>query len=292
MSGRPAHDSSGQKPQRHANEKAKALSRRTSQAENTSEAMSGRTCLPKPSIVAIVTGVEIAIIIGLSMAGSIVHGSIGIGLGLVAAPALVAIDPAFAPGPLLLAGQVVGIRHVLVEYHQADLQAWKRGLYGVPVGVVGALLVLEMMSDKLLAIMVGSLTAVAAALLLAGWDLSRTPRSETVAGAVCAFSSLTAALPGPPLVCVYSDMKPSMMRPTASLLILSVTSVGFLTLLTTGNFGREEFGLLAWLMPGVVAGLIASRWVRPHLSRPWFRPLVLTIALIGGLALVGRQLLS
>ncbi len=238
------------------------------------------------------TGLEIAIIIGLSMAGSIVHGSIGIGLGLVAAPALVSIDPAFAPGPLLLAGQVVGIRHILVEYGQADLQAWKHGLFGVPVGVAGALLVLEMMSDKLLAIMVGSLTAMAAAMLLAGWNLSRSPRSETVAGAVCAFSSLTAALPGPPLVCVYSDMKPSMMRPTASLLILSVASVGFFALLATGNFGSEEFGLLAWLMPGVVAGLIASRWVRPHLDRPWFRPLVLTIALIGGLALVGRQLFS
>lgn len=236
------------------------------------------------------TGLEIAIIIGLSMAGSIVHGSIGIGLGLVAAPALVSIDPAFAPGPLLLAGQVVGIRHVLVEFSKADIDAWKRGLLGVPIGVVGALLVLEMMSDKLLAIMVGSLTAMAAAMLLAGWNLSRTPKAESVAGAVCAFSSLTAALPGPPLVCVYSDMKPSMMRPTASLLILSVATIGFFTLLASGNFGSHEFELLGWLMPGVIAGLIASRWVRPHLDRPWFRPLVLVIALIGGLALVGRQL--
>lgn len=242
--------------------------------------------------VQIVTGVEIAIIFGLAMAGAIVHGSIGIGLGLVAAPALVSIDPAFAPGPLLLAGQIVGIRHVLAEYDSADLQAWKKGLLGVPVGVIGALLVLEMMSDKLLAIMVGSLTAMAAAMLLAGWTLARTPRAETVAGAVCAFSSLTAALPGPPLVCVYSDMKPSMMRPTASLLILSVATIGFFTLLLSGNFGREEAGLLAWLMPGVIAGLIASRWVRPHLDRPWFRPLVLVIALVGGLALVARQLLS
>lgn len=250
------------------------------------------TCLSNTSSVAAVTGMQIAIIIGLTMAGSVVHGSIGIGLGLVAAPALVAIDPAFAPGPLLLAGQVVGIRHVLVEHGQADFRAWKRGLCGVPVGVVGALLVLEMMSDKLLAITVGSLTAAAAAMLLTGRNLSRTPRSETVAGAVCAFSSLTAALPGPPLVCVYSDMKPSVMRPTASLLILSVASVGFITLLATGNFDSEEFALLAWLMPGVVAGLIASRWVRPHLDQPWFRSLVLTIALIGGLALVGRQLFS
>lgn len=237
------------------------------------------------------TGLEITIIVGLTIAGSIVHGSIGIGLGLVAAPALVAIDPAFAPGPLLLAGQIVGTRHVMAEFRQADLDAWKRGLLGVPVGVVGALLVLEMMSDKLLAIMVGSLTAMAATMLLLGWNLARTPKAETTAGAVCAFSSLTAALPGPPLVCVYSDMKPNMMRPTASLLILSVAAIGFFTLLASGNFGSHEFELLLLLLPGVIIGLIASRWVRPHLDQPWFRPLVLIIALVGGLALTARQII-
>lgn len=236
------------------------------------------------------TGVEIAIIIGLTIAGSIVHGSIGIGLGLVAAPALVSIDPAFAPGPLLLAGQIVGARHVLAEYKSADLDAWKRGLFGVPVGVGVALVLLAIMSDRVLSILVGSLTAMAAAMLLLGLNLSRTPRAETAAGAACAFASLTAAMPGPPLVCVYADMKPSVMRPTASLLILSVAAVGFVSLLLSGNFGNHEFELLLWLMPGVIIGLVAARWVRPHIDKPWFRPLVLVIALIGGLALVARQL--
>lgn len=226
------------------------------------------------------------------MAGSIVHGSIGIGLGLVAAPALVSIDPAFAPGPLLLAGQIVGARHVIAEYKHADLDAWKRGLFGVPVGVIAALAMLNMMSDRVLAILVGSLTAMAATMLLAGLHLSRTPKAEVVAGGACAFASLTAAMPGPPLVCVYSDMKPSSMRPTASLLILSVAFIGFFSLLFTGNFGSHEFSLLLWLMPGVIAGLIAARWVRPHIDKPWFRPLVLVIALIGGLALVARQVFA
>ena len=86
-------------------------------------------------------------------------------------------------------------------------------------------------------------------------------------------------------------MKPSTMRPTASLLILSVASIGFVTLLASGNFGSREFELLLLLLPGVVAGLVASRWVRPHLDKAWFRPLVLVIALVGGLALVARQIL-
>jgi len=236
------------------------------------------------------SGLQIAIIIGLSMAGAIVHGSIGIGLGLVAAPALVSIDPAFAPGPLLLAAQVVGARHAVVEFREADLRAWKRSLIGVPVGVVAALIVLATLNAKMLAIVVGSLTAMAAAMLLLGLSLVRTPKAETVAGAACAFASLTAAMPGPPLVCVYADMKPATMRATASLLILSVAAIGFVTLVASGEFGSHEFELLLRLLPGVIAGLIASRWVRPHLERSWFRPMVLVIALIGGLALVARQL--
>lgn len=233
---------------------------------------------------------EICLIVGLTMAGAVVHGSIGIGLGLVAAPALVAIDPAFAPGPLLLVGQIVGARHVIAEYKHADLRAWRRGLIGVPFGVVAALLVLELISDRVMAIVVGSLTAMAAAMLLMGWNLARTPRAETMAGGMCAFASLTAALPGPPLVCVYSDMKPNTLRPTASLLILSVAAIGFVSLTATGNFGAHEFELLLWLLPGVLAGLVLARWVRPYLDRSWFRPLVLFVALIGGLALVARQL--
>jgi len=38
--------------------------------------------------------------------GAIVQGSVGVGLSLVAAPALVAIDPTFIPGPLLIVGQI------------------------------------------------------------------------------------------------------------------------------------------------------------------------------------------
>jgi len=162
------------------------------------------------------------------------------------------LDPAFAPGPLLLAGQLVATRHALVEREHADFAGLKRGLIGVPLGVVGAMLVLSLLSKRLLAITIGSLTALAATMLLLGWQLSRTPRAEFAAGVVCAFSALTAALPGPPLVCVYSDMKPQTMRPTASMLILSVAGIGLVSLIATGNFGAYELELLLLLMPGVV----------------------------------------
>lgn len=238
------------------------------------------------------TGTQIAIIILLTAAGSIVQGSIGIGLGLIAAPALVAIDPAFTPGPLLIVAQMVGVRHIVAEREHADIPAFKNSMLGVPFGVVGAIVVLEMMSARWLGIVVGSLTAMAAAGLLMGMSFKRSKRAEVVAGLACAFASLTAALPGPPVICVYNDMKPSTLRPTSSLLILSVAVIGFVSLFLTGNFGSHEVELLGWLVPGALIGLFAARYVRPHLNRPWFRPLVLVIALVGGLALVARQIAS
>lgn len=234
---------------------------------------------------------QIIIVVILTMVGSAVHGAVGIGLGLIAAPALVAIDPAFTPGPLLLGAQIVGARHIVAEHKHADLDTLRRGLLGILPGIAIAIALLELVSDRTLAIIIGLLTAMAALMLLSGIHFVRTPRSEVVAGFACALASLTAVLPGPPLVCVYSDMPPRQMRPNASMLIMVIAVVGFASLLLTGNFGRAEVELLLWILPGVIAGLVLSRWLRPWVDgRAWFRTAILVMAMIGGLALVARQL--
>lgn len=234
---------------------------------------------------------QMIVIILITTAGSIAQGSVGIGLGLIAGPALVAIDPAFVPGPLLVVAQIVGIRHILAERQHADLGAWRHGMLGLPVGLAAALVVLSVVSRSMLAVIVGGSTAAAAVILLAGVTVQRTRTSEIVAGVFSTFASVTASLPGPPLVCVYADMSPPKMRSTASMLVIWIAAIGFVGLLVSGNFGRHEFDLLLWLLPGAVIGLVASRWVRPFIDKPWFRQLILVVAMFGGLALVARQLL-
>lgn len=238
------------------------------------------------------TGIEIALVIGFAALGAMVQGCIGIGIGLVAAPVLVSIDPAFAPGPLLLIGQVVGLRHVFAEREFIDRAALRNVFIGLPFGLAAGLTILLMIDGRVLSIIVGTATALAAASILLGAHLARSRAVEVGAGGVMAFASITAALPGPPLVIAFSDMKPATMRGTASASVLAVAILAAITLTTAGRFGRHELELLALLFPGAALGLFSARYLRPVLDRSWFRTAVLLIACAGGIALVIRQAMA
>jgi len=224
--------------------------------------------------------------------GAMTQGSLGIGLTLVAGPVVLAIEPAFAPAPLMVAGQVIGLRHVMVDFSHIDRGTFKRATIGMPLGLALGLVVLSLMSEKALSISIGLATAAAAAALLTGLRVTNTPRVDAMGGAGIAFCSVTAALPGPPAVIAFSSMVAATMRATVAAMIIVIAAASSVGLAFTGRFGRRELELLAILMPGVLLGLVAARYVRPHIDRQWFRPAVLVFALIGGLALAARSAMA
>ncbi len=229
---------------------------------------------------------EILIVAAVTILGSIVHGTTGIGLGLIAGPALVSIDPKFAPGPILISSLIVGIRHIVVEWRNVDRQILLRLAAGLPVGTALAILVLATISDRVMAIVIGALVIVASCALLMGFELQRTPRKEVMGGAAASFGAVAAALPGPPLVMTLHDTPGPILRPTISLVNVLIVTIGLVGLILVGRFGADEVSLLGLLAPFVVAGLVLARFVRPWLDRSFFRPAVLCLALAGGAALL------
>lgn len=233
---------------------------------------------------------EIIVIVVAATAGATVQGSVGIGFTLVAGPLLFMIDPAFAPGPVLIASQTVSVRHAIADRGDTDWATWRRAMFGVPVGIATGLVVLAVMSERLLALVIGVSTVIAAAALLRGASIRRRPATDVTAGAACAFASVTAGLPGPPMVLALAELEPRSLRGTAASTILVVGILATAGLAASGNFGVDEVKLSAWLVPGIATGLLCSRWTRPLAERRWFRPTVLTLALFGGLVLVLRHI--
>ncbi len=234
--------------------------------------------------------VDVAMIGAVTMLGSVVHGSTGIGLGLVAGPVLLSIEPAFVPGPILASSTIIGCRHLLVERHHVDPSTLRRLLLGLPIGVAAAILVLTAVDERLLAIGVGGLVIVAALALLAGLEAPSSSRYEVAGGAAASFGAMTAALPGPPLAMALHDTPGPVMRPTIAATSLVLIAASVASLAVVGRFGGDELRLLALLIPFVLCGLVVARLVRPWLDQAFLRPAVLSVALAGGLALLLRSL--
>lgn len=234
---------------------------------------------------------DIVVVVIFTTLGAMVQGSTGIGITLVAGPVLVTIDPGFTPAPLLMASQLVALRHVVAEREHTDRRAVRRCLLGLPVGVAAALVVVAAVEESAMAIVIGAATSVACIALLAGLRPPRTPQTETAGGAAIAFSAVAAGLPGPPAAITFNDMAPPTLRGTLGTYMLFVSAVGLFGLALTGSFDSEQVRLVGYLLPGVGLGLLAARYTRRHLDRTWFRPAVLIIALGGGLAVLLRELI-
>lgn len=230
------------------------------------------------------------IVLLTTAAGAIVQGSAGIGLGLIASPILLQLDPAFAPGPLLLGGLVIGARHLTMEWADLDRPALGRASLGLPFGAIAGLGVLQVMAADTLSLLIGSTICVASLALLFGVRLRTAPSSHVATGAAAAFTSITAAIPGPPLVIGFADLEPRAIRSTVSAFVAITGAVAFVGLVAIERFGRHEAALLATMVPGLILGVVASRWTRPFLDRHWFRPGVLALSLAGGAALAINHL--
>lgn len=230
------------------------------------------------------------VVLVTTAAGAIVQGSAGIGLGLIASPVLLQVDPAFAPGPLLLGGLVIGARHIAMEWADLDRSALGRASLGLPFGAVAGLGVLRVMAADTLSLLIGLTICAASLALLAGVQVRTSPTTHVSTGAAAAFTSTTAAIPGPPLVIGFADLAPRAIRCTVSVFVAITGLVAFVGLVAIDRFGSHEATLLATMVPGLVLGVVLSRWTRPFLDRHWFRPGVLLLSLAGGVALTVNHL--
>ena len=149
-----------------------------------------------------------------SVLGATAQGSIGIGYGMVAGAGLVAIDPSFVPGPLLIIGVIISVRHAVVEREHLDRGIWLRAMVGLPVGLFSGLAVLNAMSDRALGLAVGAAIAVASVALLLGLSVRRNPVMDRPSTAEIGGSKLRRA--EVPLIRIRSTVWPRSWRSSAS----------------------------------------------------------------------------
>ena len=227
---------------------------------------------------------EILVVVVAVVAGSMVQATAGVGITLVAAPVLLAVDPAFVPLPLILGGAVVGIRNVTMEFAGFDARRWRRCLLGAPVGLVLGELALANLTERGLTAAIGLLVVISVGAMASGWQPRRRSWTSVLAGLLVAFSLRVAALPGPPYAILHHDDPPEVLRPNISALVLVLAGTISIRLLVGGEVTGADLGRVALVMGSALVGLLLAPPLRRWVDSGWFRPALLSVCGLGGLA--------
>lgn len=236
------------------------------------------------------TTVEWVVAVAAVAVGACAQGSIGFGLGMVAAPVLVLTEPDFIPGPLLIVAFLLAVLVTTRERTGIDWFGLRWAVVGrVPGSILGTAAVV-VLPERGLIVLFAVLVLMGVALSVAGWRVDPTRPALMSAGAVSGFMGSITSIGGPPMALMYQDSRGPEIRATISgfFIVGSALSIGLLA--AAGEMGVVDLGRAAALVPAMLVGFGASRRLAPYLDRGFMRPALLGFSAVTSVALLVIEL--
>lgn len=232
------------------------------------------------------------LVVGLSvLVGSVVQGSTGFGVSLVAVPVLTLVDPSLMPGSMLVVGMLLPLFTVSREGRHVDWPAAGHILAGRLLGTAGGVWVISVLSARSLAIGIGCLVLCGTALSV--WDrtLPMTKGSLFGAGAVTGVTGTAASISGPVVGLVMQRMPGAPMRATMAVTFGAGTVFSLSGLAVSGNLSVRQVGFGLAMLPFLAVGYLLSGPLRRYLDRGWTRPAVLIVSTASAVVVLAKALL-
>ncbi len=238
------------------------------------------------------TLVELLLASAVALLGAAIQGSVGFGLGILAAPILFLINPALIPAPLLSAAVVLTLLTARREHHSIDFHGIAWAVIGrIPGALLGAA-TLAALPGRSTTFLVGAFVFIAVAMIGWGPRVRRTRISLFAAGTMSGFMGTIASMGGPPMVVVYRDESGPRIRGTLAGFFVAGLLISLTTLAFVGRFGRQEILAALALVPGIVIGFAISNRIAPVIDRGYTRTALLLVSALAGLSVILRALLS
>ncbi len=150
---------------------------------------------------------EILAASAIIIVGATVQATVGFGLGLVAAPVLLLIEPMLVPGPLMVSGVILTLLIAYRDRQGLDFISLKWALWGRLLGVAPAALVLSVASQTVFDLIFALLVGLAVLLSALGISLQPTNRRTIIAGAASGFMGTISGIGGPPIAGALSTLQ-------------------------------------------------------------------------------------
>lgn len=224
--------------------------------------------------------------------GGIVQGSVGLGLGLVAAPVASLLDPGLMPGVMLWLAAAYPVLTLVREGRSSDWGGLTWAFAGRLPGTVIGVAVVSAVSARLLGLIVGAMVLVA---VLLTWQVVSLPMRRDVlvgAGVVSGVTGTATSIGGPPLALVYQHVSGARLRATLGTYFFGGALLSLLGLALAGELQASDGLWALGLAPFLVLGFLLADPVRRHVDAGRTRAGVLVVCAASALALVVRSALG
>lgn len=219
------------------------------------------------------------------LVGALVQGSIGFGVGMIAAPFLMWAIPDSMPATSIALGGAMTVTTLASHWRHVDLPTLAWTLLGrFPGLVVGSWLVVALPGSTL-GVLVGLAVVLAVVLQWSRRVLRKSPRNLFVAGVVSGATGTATGIGGPPVAMVLAGEPGQMMRATlaANFLVGSLLSLGALGVV--GKLGATPMYHALLLLPPLVLGALLALPVARYLDNGRTRKAILLAAASAGVLL-------
>ncbi|MFW0797186.1 sulfite exporter TauE/SafE family protein [Gordonia sp. CPCC 205515] len=221
---------------------------------------------------------------------SCMQASIGFGMGMLAAPVVALVEPSLLPGTLIASATVVSLMVVVRERTSLDLRGTGWALAGRIPGTIAGALLLMWLPERGLALMLAAVVLSGVVLAGLGWQPMPLRRNLATAGAASGLLGTATSIGGPPMALVMSGEEGAKVRSNMSAFFLVGSLMSLGALLATGHLHTDIALTVVALIPAVVAGYVASRFVNRHLDKGRLRAASIAVSSLGAVLLIGQQL--
>ncbi|MPZ61472.1 MAG: TSUP family transporter [Propionibacteriales bacterium] len=231
---------------------------------------------------------QIVLIAGTTvLLGAVVQGTVGFGVGLVAAPVVTLLDPSLMPGSLLVVVFLLAVMSLVSEHQDLDPRVgWV--FAGRFLGTIAGAGIVVALSREDLAIGIGVMTLLAVLLSVRSFAVPVNRWTLAGAGCVSGIGATTSSIGGPPLAFIYQRSDPATLRSTVALVFTAGSALSIGALSVAGEMTVRE--LLAGLafIPFFTVGFALSHPWRKRLRGPRFRQAVLVVIAASAVVLLVR----
>jgi uncharacterized protein len=237
-------------------------------------------------------GAVLAILAVAITTGALVQGTLGLGLGLVAAPVVTLVDASLMPELMLWLAAMMPLLTLVQEWRHADPRGLAWALAGRVPGTVAGVAVVALDPSRVLGTVAGGVVLLAVVLSAREVRVALTPRSLLAAGGVSGVAGTATSIGGPPLALLYQHHPGPVVRATLAVYFCVGALLSLAGLAVAGEVRSRELLWALLLAPGLAVGFALSGPLRRHVDAGRTRKGILALCAVSAVVLIVRSLLA